>query len=69
MGFIAILFFIFRDFSAKESVPVLQHMIANGNTTTFHYRHGKEPSSVEEVTLNFAIDDEDVVDDSKADEV
>ena len=59
----------YRDFNTSDSVPVLQHVIAHGNTTSYEYRHGQAPDSVEEVQLNFSVEDEDAMDDSKAGEV
>ena len=46
-------------------------MADKGNVTVYEQRTGEPPKSVEEQTLEFSLmeEDEDVVDDSKADEV
>ena len=57
----------FRD-EPVECLPLLHYIIEKGNTTTYQYRTGVAPSTVEETQLNFSVGEEDV-DESKTEEV
>ena len=43
---------------ATPNVPLLKHLISNGNTTTFEWRTGRKPSHVEDQTVSIDLSDE-----------
>ncbi len=63
--------FCYRPEFGADCVPLLKYMVTNGNKTMYEYRTGTEPTRVEETPLEFSLlqDDDDVIDDTKADEV
>ncbi|RUS91241.1 hypothetical protein EGW08_001047 [Elysia chlorotica] len=42
----------------SQNVPLLKHLISNGNTTTFQWRTGRKPSQVEDQTVSIDLSDE-----------
>ncbi|GFR99291.1 CDK5 regulatory subunit-associated protein 3 [Elysia marginata] len=42
----------------SQNVPLLKHLINNGNTTTFQWRTGRKPTQVEDQTVSIDLSDE-----------
>ena len=48
-----------EDFST-DCLSLMQHVIKHGNTTIYEWQTGQKPTRIEEINLDFRIEDEEV---------
>ncbi|XP_013413714.1 CDK5 regulatory subunit-associated protein 3 [Lingula anatina] len=55
----------FIDFTLDRSdfsvLPLLGHVVDKGNSTVYEWRTGNKPDTVEEITFNYVVEDEEVI--------